>query len=69
MVLTVKRAGDNILTLEYLSYYVQDQLGFWCDWLRATLAGHLSNYESSSYDSKTKDRVFSPRAVVSFYVT
>lgn len=64
-----KRAGTNIVSSEYLSYYLQDQLGFFDDRLRVTLAGRLTDYESSSYGATTEDQVFSPRAAVSFSIT
>ncbi|MDR8392729.1 TonB-dependent receptor [Aliifodinibius sp. S!AR15-10] len=63
-----KRAGGNIITSEYLSYYLQDQLGFFEDRLCVTLAGRLTNHKSSSYGSETDDQVFSPRAAVSFSI-
>ncbi|MFH5832219.1 TonB-dependent siderophore receptor [Halalkalibaculum sp. DA384] len=64
-----KRAGGNIVRSEYFSYYLQDQLGFFDDRIRVTLAGRLTDYESSSYGSGTEDQVFSPRAAISFSVT
>ncbi|MCW9705923.1 TonB-dependent receptor [Fodinibius salsisoli] len=63
------RAGTNIINSQYHSYYIQDQLGFFDDRLRVTLAGRLTDYKSSSYGATTEDKVFSPRAAVSFSIT
>lgn len=64
-----KRAGFNIISSEYLSYYLQDELGFFDDKLALTLAARLTNYKSNTYSQTTDDQVVSPRASVRYSFT
>lgn len=60
--------ASGILTSQYLSYYIQDQLGFFENKLRITLAGRLTDYQSSSYGATTDDQVFTPRVAASYSI-
>jgi iron complex outermembrane receptor protein len=55
------RAGNNIVSQNYTALYVQDELGFFNDILRLTLAGRVTTSKTSSYGSNTDDTKFTPR--------
>lgn len=59
------RAGNNIVNQNYTALYVQDELGFFNDILRVTLAGRVTGNKTSSYGSNTNDTKFTPRVGVS----
>nr|WP_320037307.1 TonB-dependent receptor [uncultured Bacteroides sp.] len=59
------RAGNNIVNQNYTALYVQDELGFFNDILRVTLAGRVTRNKTSSYGSNTDDTKFTPRVGVS----
>ncbi|WP_423127607.1 TonB-dependent siderophore receptor [Gaoshiqia sp. Z1-71] len=50
------------------SVYLQDELGFFNDRLRLTLAGRFTSYKTSVYGAATNDRVWSPRAGISYSI-
>jgi iron complex outermembrane receptor protein len=53
-------------TIQSSSAYFQDELIFFSDRLRLTLAGRYTNYRTSVYGANTDDQVFTPRAGISF---
>ncbi len=59
------RAGTNIISENYTALYVQDELGFFNDVLRLTLAGRVTSSKTSSYGSNTDDTKFTPRVGLS----
>ncbi|UGU15553.1 TonB-dependent receptor [Sinomicrobium kalidii] len=65
-----KRASDagTIVGQQYTAYYAQDELGFFDDRLRVTLAGRYTNLDESSWSGKTSDGKFTPRAGISFSI-
>ncbi len=52
----------------YASIYVQDQLGFFNDKVRLTLAGRYTSYSGWSYGNTTDDQVLTPRLGLSVTV-
>nr|WP_238769170.1 TonB-dependent receptor [Maribellus maritimus] len=52
----------------YTAFYVQDELGFFDNRLRLTLAGRYTSFNSSSYGAGTNDNIFTPRAGVNFTI-
>lgn len=52
----------------YSSLFIQDELGFFENKLRLTLAGRYTDYIGWSYGDDSDDQVFSPRAGISFSV-
>ncbi|RXG28592.1 TonB-dependent receptor [Leeuwenhoekiella palythoae] len=56
------------ITYEYLAYYAQDELGFFNDDLRLTLAGRYTEMKTNSYGSISTDKVFTPRVAVSYSI-
>ena len=56
------------ITYEYLAYYAQDELGFFNDDLRLTLAGRYTEMKTNSYGSTSTDKVFTPRVAVSYSI-
>jgi iron complex outermembrane receptor protein len=54
-----------IVGQRYSSLYLQDQLEFFKNRVRLTLAGRYTDYSGWSYGSTTTDAVFSPRAGLS----
>jgi iron complex outermembrane receptor protein len=60
-----QRAGANILSQSYSGLYLQDELRFWGDRIRLTLAGRLTSAKDSQYGSGTDETVFTPRIGIS----
>ena len=56
------------ITYEYLAYYAQDELGFFNDDLRLTLAGRYTEMKTNSYGSTSTDKVFTPRVAASYSI-
>lgn len=56
------------ITYEYLAYYAQDELGFFDDDLRLTLAGRYTEMKTNSYGSTSTDKVFTPRVAASYSI-
>lgn len=56
-----ERAAGNILAQEYGAVYVQDELGFFTNRLRLTLAGRYTTAETNQYKSIIKNEKFTPR--------
>lgn len=48
------------------SIYIQDQLGFFEEKLRLTLAGRYTDYNGWTYGNVSDDQVFSPRVALSY---
>lgn len=62
-----ERANNTQVSQSYVGIYVQDELGFFNDMLRLTLAGRYTYVEDSSYGTtRTEERHFSPRTALSF---
>ncbi|GAB3254723.1 hypothetical protein GCM10027347_15340 [Larkinella harenae] len=59
------RAGVNIMTQSFTGLYVQDELRFWQDRIRLTLAGRLTSAKDSQYGAATNETVFTPRVGIS----
>ncbi|WP_073096445.1 TonB-dependent receptor [Leeuwenhoekiella marinoflava] len=64
--LTQRTAG--FISSQYLAYYVQDELGFFNDDLRLTLAGRYTEMKTNSYGSTSTDKVFTPRVAASYSI-
>ncbi|MCC4228493.1 MULTISPECIES: TonB-dependent receptor [Zunongwangia] len=64
----LQQRASGIITSNYLSYYLQDQLGFFDDALRLTLAGRYTEFKSSAYGVTSDDKVFTPRVAVSYSI-
>ncbi|WP_442846230.1 TonB-dependent siderophore receptor [Leeuwenhoekiella sp. H156] len=62
-----QRAG-GFLSSDYLAYYFQDELGFFNDDLRLTLAGRYTEMRTNSYGSTSSDNVFTPRVAASYSI-
>jgi len=62
------RAGNNIVSQNYTALYLQDELGFFNDILRLTLAGRVTSAKTSSYGSNTDDTKFTPRVGLSISI-
>ena len=61
--LDLQQRASGIITSQYLSYYIQDELGFLEDKIRLTLAGRYTEFESS-YNASSDDEVFTPRVAL-----
>lgn len=61
--LDLQQRASGIITSQYLSYYIQDELGFLEDKVRLTLAGRYTEFESS-YNASSDDEVFTPRVAL-----
>ncbi len=59
----LQQRAVGIITSQYLSYYVQDELGFLEDKIRLTLAGRYTEFESS-YNASSDDEVLTPRVAL-----
>lgn len=59
------RAGINIMSQSFSGLYLQDELRFWNDRIRLTLAGRLTTAKDSQYGAVTNETVFTPRVGVS----
>lgn len=58
----VRRANTTRIEQSYMGLYVQDELGFFQDRLRLTLAGRYTHVKDSSYGTtETEEKHFSPR--------
>lgn len=64
----LEQRAVGYLTNEYLAYYVQDELGFFNDDLRLTLAGRYTEMKTNSYGSTSTDKVFTPRVAASYSI-
>ena len=64
----LEQRAVGYLTNEYLAYYVQDELGFFNDDLRLTLAGRYTEMKTNSYGSTSSDKVFTPRVAASYSI-
>ena len=56
------------ITYEYMAYYAQDELGFFDDDLRLTLAGRYTEMKTNNYGSTSTDKVFTPRVAASYSI-
>ncbi|WP_417887840.1 TonB-dependent siderophore receptor [Zunongwangia sp.] len=65
--LDLEQRANGIITSQYLSYYFQDELGFFNNNLRLTLAGRYTEFESS-YSGISDDNVFTPRVALSYSI-
>ncbi len=63
------RAGANIIGQSYQALYVQDELHFWNDRLRLTLAGRYTSVDGTQYGATTDEQKFTPRVGVSVSLT
>ncbi|RPD42087.1 TonB-dependent receptor [Chitinophaga barathri] len=63
-----ERAGQNIVDQFYTGVYVQDELGFFDNTLRLTLAGRFTYVQENSYGTKTYDNRFTPRIGLSYSI-
>ncbi|PKQ67696.1 TonB-dependent siderophore receptor [Labilibaculum manganireducens] len=52
----------------YSSLYVQDELGFFDNHLRLTLAGRYTSYKTDVYGASTDDEVVTPRVGISYSI-
>ncbi len=59
------RAGGNILGQSYQAIYLQDELHFWQNMVRLTLAGRYTFVEETEYGAVTDDQKFTPRVGLS----
>ena len=59
----LQQRASGIITSQYLSYYIQDELGFLEDKIRLTLAGRYTEFKSS-YNGSSDDEVFTPRVAL-----
>jgi iron complex outermembrane recepter protein len=59
------RANGNILGEKYSSLYIQDELRFWKDRIRLTLAGRYTSIKQEAYGAYSDDQQFTPRAGIS----
>ncbi|WP_128544462.1 TonB-dependent receptor [Larkinella soli] len=59
------RAGTNVLSQSYSGLYLQDELRFWQDRIRLTLAGRITTARDSQYGAGTDETVFTPRVGLS----
>lgn len=60
-----QRAGTNIINQSYTGIYLQDELGFWQNRIRLTLAGRFTFVEESSYGTAVSEKKFTPRVGLS----
>lgn len=62
-----ERANKTQVTQSYIGLYLQDELGFFNDRLRLTLAGRYTYVKDNSYGTTiTEERHFSPRTALSY---
>ncbi|WP_420148832.1 TonB-dependent siderophore receptor [Spirosoma sp.] len=59
------RAGANVMSQSYSGIYVQDELRFWQNRIRLTLAGRITSTRDSQYGAGTNETKFTPRVGVS----
>ncbi|RCR70385.1 TonB-dependent receptor [Larkinella punicea] len=59
------RAGVNVMSQSFTGLYVQDELRFWQDRIRLTLAGRLTSVKDSQYGAGTDETKFTPRVGIS----
>ncbi|WP_257668914.1 TonB-dependent receptor [Parapedobacter tibetensis] len=60
-----ERATVSTLTQSYVGVYVQDELGFWEDRIRLTLAGRYTYVRQSRYGTAMDGNRFTPRVGIS----
>ncbi|WP_247236601.1 TonB-dependent receptor [Telluribacter sp. SYSU D00476] len=60
-----ERAAGNILAQKYGALYVQDELGFFSNQLRLTLAGRYTIAETNQYTTLINNQKFTPRVGLS----
>lgn len=63
-----QRAGTNTINQSYTGLYVQDEMGFWHDMLRITLAARYTDVHQSDYGTKYQASKLTPRVGVSVSV-
>lgn len=63
------RAGSNVLSQSYSGLYLQDELRFWQNRIRLTLAGRITSTRDSQYGSGTNETRFTPRVGASVSLT
>lgn len=63
-----ERAGGPQITQSYTGLYLQDELSFFEERLRLTLAGRYTYVKSNSYGTITEERKFTPRTGLSFSI-
>jgi iron complex outermembrane receptor protein len=63
-----QRAGATIIDQAYTGLYLQDELGFFDDALRVTIAGRYTYVKENSYGTKVDDNRFTPRFGLSYSV-
>ena len=56
------------ISSEYLAYYIQDELGFFDEDLRITLAGRYTEMKTNSSGSTSSDHVVTPRVAASYSI-
>ncbi|SHF22827.1 TonB-dependent siderophore receptor [Dysgonomonas macrotermitis] len=61
-----ERSGGPQTTQTYTSIYLQDELGFFNEMLRLTLAGRYTYVKSNSYGTIVEKRQFTPRVGLSY---
>ncbi|MRS61852.1 TonB-dependent receptor [Larkinella terrae] len=59
------RAGVNVMSQSFTGLYVQDELRFWQDRIRLTLAGRLTSVKDSQYGAATNETKFTSRVGIS----
>jgi iron complex outermembrane receptor protein len=59
------RSGLNVMSQSFSGLYVQDELRFWQDRIRLTLAGRLTSVKDSEYGAGTSETKFTPRVGLS----
>ncbi len=64
-----ERAVGNILAQEYGAVYLQDELGFFENKLRLTLAGRYTKAETNQYNTIIPNEKFTPRVGLSASIT
>ena len=63
-----ERAGGPQITQTYTGLYLQDELSFFDEALRLTLAGRYTYVKSNSYGTITEERKFTPRIGLSYSI-
>lgn len=63
-----ERAGGPQVTQTYTGLYLQDELSFFDESLRLTLAGRYTYVKSNSYGTSVEERKFTPRLGLSYSI-
>lgn len=63
-----ERSGGPQITQTYTGLYLQDELSFFDEALRLTLAGRYTYVKSNSYGTITEERKFTPRIGLSYSI-